>query len=248
MTNGHAINGAKSGIRAVATTAMIFGVLAIVAGSANAYVYSTSARFGSWTDGTYTVYNDVWGTHKPNTQTLNVNSASSWNAYSNQTGGGIKSYPNVSYLTNNRAISTFTSITSTFNFTSPSNAAYDTAFDVWSTSNADEIMIWEDWNGAVGPIANSYSCGGACPSYTNVSIGGSTWNVYQGNTGHNVVSFLRTTKRTSGTEDVLAIMKWAAANGLLLSQTINQVQFGVEITSTTGWEYFNCNSYSSTWN
>jgi accessory colonization factor AcfC len=228
----------------------VLGLGALIAApqQAHAYVYSSSANFASWTDNTYTVYNDVWGNHRKGTQVLNVNSASSWNAYSNQSGSGVKSYPDVSFLTGNRALSSFTSCTASFNFTSPSDASYDTAFDLWSSNNADEVMIWEDWNGSVGPIASSYTCNGACPIYTNVSIGGSTWNVYQGNTGHNVVSFLRTTKRTSGTEDCLAIMNWAAANNLLLSNTLNQVQFGVEITATNGWEYFWCNSYSSTTN
>jgi hypothetical protein len=237
----------SSARRILAATGLCAVALTMPASSANAYVYTSCARFGSWTSGIYTVYNNVWGNHKPNTQCLNVNSASSWNVTSTQTGSGVKSYPNTSFLMNNKPISSINTLSATFSTTAPSNASYNAAFDIWTAGNVDEIMVWENWAGAVGPISTSYSCGGACPIFSNVSIGGATWNVYQGSNGaNNVVSFLRTTQTSSATQDVKAILAFAASNGLLLNQTISQVQFGFEITATSGNQTFSMNNYTVT--
>jgi hypothetical protein len=236
----------SSARRTISAAVLGIGALAVAASTAHAYVYTSCARFASWTDGYYTVYNDVWGTHKTNTQCININSASNWNVTSTQSGSGVKSYPNTSFILN-KTLSSINTLTATFSHTAPSDASFDAAFDIWTANSVDEIMIWEDWAGAVGPIASSYTCGGACPIFSNVSIGGVTYNVYQGNSGHNVVSFPRTTKTTTATQDIKAIMSFRATNGLLTdsTHTVGQVQYGFEVTATNGTETFSMNSYST---
>jgi hypothetical protein len=129
----------------------------------------------------------------------------------------------------------------------PSGASYDAAYDLWTNGNVDEVMVWEDWNNN-GPIASSYSCNqlgvNGCPFATNVSIDGVTYDVFQGYTNHKVVSFLRTSKTTSGSVNLLGLMTWLASEGKLDSQTFSTADFGFEITKTVGSQTFTLNSYS----
>jgi hypothetical protein len=111
----------------------------------------------------------------------------------------------------------------------------------------DEVMVWEDWNNN-GPIASSYNCNqlgvNGCPFATNVSIDGVTYDVFQGYTNHNVVSFLRTSKTTSGSVSLLDLMNWLKNEGKLESDTFSTADFGFEITKTNGSQTFTVNSYS----
>ncbi|HEX5125613.1 MAG TPA: hypothetical protein VFW00_02640, partial [Rhodocyclaceae bacterium] len=119
-----------------------------------------------------------------------------------------------------------------------------------------EIMLWmnytgsSDGSGNVKPIAAQYdSSGKAVPAFTNVSVGGSTWNVFKGSNGSNAVfSFLRTSKTNSATVDVKAIFNWIKSQGWFGDITMGNLQYGFEITSTSGSETFTVNSYSVTSN
>lgn len=72
--------------------AVIAGFLSF-ASPAQAQVFSTCDQWGQYTQGSWTIYNDVWGAnHGP--QCLTVNSIKSWYVDSTQSGGGVKSYPN----------------------------------------------------------------------------------------------------------------------------------------------------------
>jgi hypothetical protein len=215
------------------------GVCALlaIAHPAHAYTYSSEAQYAEWSSDGYTVYNDVWGNSNPS-QWLNINSYSSWNIVSDQTGGGVKSYGNVSYFPD-QTISSSASDTASFNCSLPSGAQYDNSFDCWTANNEDEIMIWENWTSGVGPIGSE--------KYSSQSIGGSSWNVYQGSDGHNCVSFLRTSQRTSGTENVMAIIEWAKSKGLISGSELTTVGFGFEVTSTNGWQTFTMNDFSASW-
>lgn len=220
--------------------------LALGAISAHAQVWSSCSQYATYSSGGYNVYTDEWGATSG--QCLYVNSPSSWYSVSNFTGGGIHAYPDVEFSVGGKALSSLSSVNTSFDVAVPSGANYDVAYDLWTNGDADEVMVWEKWNG-VGPIAGSYGCSGypssACPIATNVSINGGTWNVFQGKNGHNVVSFLRTTQRTDGNEDILNFMNWCATNGKLNSKTFNTADFGFEITNTSGQQTFSLYYYSS---
>lgn len=97
-------------------------------------------------------------------------------------------------------------------------------------------MLWVNYNGSVGPIG-SYQ--------DNVTVGGSNWNVYKGTNGSNqVFSFLRTSDSNSGTVDVKPILSWIAhTKGWMPgSETIGDVQFGYEVTSSSGGLNFTTNN------
>jgi hypothetical protein len=145
---------------------------------------------------------------------------------------------------------------STFSATTPAGGAWSSTFDVWNTNHAYEIMLWMNYTGTatgggnVKPISYTWnSSGNAVPVYTNVSVGGHTWNVFRGSNGANeVFSFLRTTKTNNGTVDHKAILNWIKARGWIGDITVGDVQYGFEITSTDGGKDYRVNSYSVTSN
>jgi hypothetical protein len=97
-------------------------------------------------------------------------------------------------------------------------------------------MLWMNKTGAVGPLG-SYQ--------TTASVGGHSWDVYRGSNGANqVFSFVRRGNTSSGTVNVLAVLQWIRSRGWFGNVTLGNVQFGFEITSSSGGLNFMSNSYS----
>ena len=203
---------------------------------AHAAVWSSSAQFGSFTTNGYTFNNDVWGSGA-GPQTIWVNSSSNWGVWSDQPNtGGVKSYPHDG-RTVGIAINSLHSATSSFNVSVPGSGAFETAYDIWANNNADEIMLWMNKTGAVGPLGSLR---------TTVSVGGYSWALYVGSNGSNqVFSFLDQGSTTSGTVDIRAVLQWLVSHGYFGNGPLNEIQFGWEITSTnnTG-ENFVGNNFS----
>jgi hypothetical protein len=224
-------------------------------GAAVEAAWSSSDKWATWSNGGYTIYNDVWGSGA-GAQNIWANSFSNWGIWANHPNtGGIKSYPNsTKYM--GITLSSLHSCTISFNVTTPSGGAWEATFAIWDSNNANETMLWMNYTGSsngsgnVKPISYTYNASGAAvPVYTNVNVGGHTWNVFRGNNGsNNVYSFLRTTKTNSGTVDVLAIQNWIKSKGWFGNVVLGNVQFGFEITSSYGTNgsglNFTCNSYS----
>ncbi|TMC06943.1 MAG: hypothetical protein E6J41_17270 [Chloroflexi bacterium] len=211
-------------------------VLGFGASSAYAVVWSSTDKFGSWSSGGYTLFNDVWGSGA-GPQTIWANSPTNWGVWANHPNtGGVKSYPNIS-KTAGPALSSLHSVTSSFNVSVPSTGAYETAYDIWCANNAFEIMLWVNKTGAVGPLGTRQ---------TSATVGGHTWDVYSGSNGSNkVFSFVRQGNISSGSVDILAVLRWIEAKGWFGNVTLGQVQFGFEITSSSGGLNFVTNSYSA---
>jgi hypothetical protein len=205
------------------------------AGAAQAAAWSSSDRWGTWSNGGYVVRNNVWGSgHGP--QSIWANSYSNWGVWANHPNtGGVKSYPH-SGRTIGRQLSAVRSLNSSFNVSRPGAGSYATAYDIWANGHDYEIMLWMNKQGAVGPIGSKQA---------TATVGGHTWDVYRGSNGSNAVfSFLRTSNTNSGSVDVLAVMNWIRNRGWYGDVTINDVQFGFEITSSSGGMNFTSNSYS----
>ncbi|MEV6796212.1 hypothetical protein AB0M87_30375 [Streptomyces sp. NPDC051320] len=210
--------------------------IGLTAAPAYAATWASSAQYGTWSNGGYTLYNDVWG-GGAGPQTIWANSYSNWGVWANHPNtGGIKSYPNATRYVGKK-LSALRSVKSSFNVSVPSSGAYETTYDIWDTNHAYEIMLWMNKTGAVGPLGTSQG---------NVSVGGSTWTVYKGSNGSNAVfSFVRTSNTNSSTVDVLAVMNWLKNSKHWLGDvTLAEVQFGYEITSSSGGLNFNTNSFS----
>ena len=210
--------------------------VAVAAPPAQAAAWGSTDRWGTWTNGGYTLYNNVWGSgYGP--QTIWANSYSNWGVWANHPNtGGIKSYPNATRWVG-KAVGSLGATTSSFNVTVPtSGVAFTTAYDIWSSDNAHEIMLWMNKYGAVGPLG-TYQ--------TRATVGGHTWDVYRGSNGSNAVySFVRTSNTNSGTVDIRAVAQWIRARGWYGNVTIGNVQFGYEITSASGGKDFVTNSFS----
>ena len=216
--------------------------------------WSSTDRWGNWSNGGYTVYNNVWGANY-GPQTIWANSYSNWGVWANHTGNGIKSYPN-STRNVGRTLSSLASCSSSFNISTPSGGAWTAAYDIWDNNHQHETMLWmnytsnSDGSGNIKPISYNWNAqGNPVPTHWNVWIGGHSWNVFRGhNGGNNVYSFLRTSKTNSATVDVLAIQRWIRARGWYGDIVQGAVQFGFEITNTNGGQDFRCNSYSVSFN
>ena len=213
--------------------------------------WGSSDRWASWSNGGYTVYNNVWGSGA-GPQSIWANSYSNWGVWANHPNtGGIKSYPNSTRYVGRR-LSSLGSLTSNFNVSVPSGGAWNAAYDIWDSSHQHEIMLWmnytnnSDGSGNIKPISYNWnSSGNPVPTHWNVWIGGHSWNVFRGNNGgNNVYSFLRTSKTSSGTVDVRAIANWIKSQGWFGDITVAEVQMGYEITSSNGGMNFITNSYS----
>ncbi|PWI11123.1 hypothetical protein DIZ27_06855 [Streptomyces sp. NWU339] len=171
------------------------------------------------------LYNNIWGSGVCN-QCVWVNSGTNWGTWADHPNtDGIKSYPNARKAVN-KPIDSLDSLTSSYNIR-PVRGAYNTSYDIWDTDYDYEIMLWVNQYGPVGPLGS--------PQGT-VSLGGHTWNVYKGDNGANqVFSFLRTSNSTSGTVNILPILDWIKdTKGWMGNETIGDVQFGYEITSSSG--------------
>lgn len=217
-------------------------------------VWGSSDRWASWSNGGYTVYNNVWGSNA-GPQSVWANSFSNWGVWANHTGGGIKSYPNSTRYVG-RSLSSLASCRSSFNASTPAGGAWASTYDIWDNNKRYETMLWMNYtsnsngSGNIKPISYNWnSSGNPVPVYTNVNVGGHTWNVFRGNNGSaDVFSFLRTSKTNSATVDVLAIQRWIQGRGWFGNITLGDVQYGYEITNTNGGANFNCNSYSVSFN
>jgi hypothetical protein len=213
-------------------------------------------QWGEKLVGNNTYYNNLWGSG-PGPQCIWLTDSGMWGVASNHPKtDGIKSYPNVS-LSPKKAISSINTYTSSFDIVVPSAGAYDTAYDLWvkgTTSARIEIMLWVSYR-ETQPIAKSYDAAGAIADVKNVSVGGHTWNVYYGTNGANdVASFLRTSNTTAGSIDIKAILQWLIDNNhssygvFNATYTLDQVQFGTEITSDSGIQAYVTRSFSVTSN
>lgn len=162
-------------------------------------------------------------------ETVYVCSGSSWYVVSDQPAGNtaVLSYVSTQVNYNSVPLSSFNSITSTFSEVSPHVGDYEAAYDVFfNPGNQWEVMVWVDnYNQTPG--------GGWNPIATNVSVGGSVYNVYQSGS---TIYYVAVTNFTSGTVDLLAIFHDATnqRHWLPASVALEQIQFGWEICSTNG--------------
>jgi hypothetical protein len=224
-------------MRSAAVAVALVGSLLGATGVAQAATWSSSDKWGTWSNGGYTIRNDVWGSGA-GYQSIWANSYSNWGVWANHPNtGGVKAYPHAAKAVN-RNLTGLGRLSSSFNVSRPGAGAYATTYDIWANNNAYEIMIWMNKQGAVGAIGSKQ---------TTVSVGGHTWDVYRGWNGANdVFSFLRTSNTNSGSVDLLAVLKWINQRGWYGDVNVGEVQFGFEITSSSGGMDFVTNSFSVT--
>ena len=125
-------------------------------------------------------------------------------------------------------VSDIASLTSSISYRYVSGATYDAAYDIWLDPsprtdgvNAMEIMIWFNRQGSIQPIGSPVG---------NVTIGGRSWQVWQGSNGsNNVVSYVAPSAVSSWTFSVLDFINDVRGRGAITnSWYLTSVQAGFE--------------------
>jgi hypothetical protein len=221
---------------------------AVPAGIASSWCSCTLQ--GNSTSGALTYTNNIWGTGA-GAQCIWTTTTSKWGVAANHPNTlNIKSFPNVS-LSPQTAINAINSYTSSFDVTVPSSGSWATAYNLWIKGNMPgrtQISLWMNQNGAMQPTSTVAGGPTPVPDQTSVHVGDHVWDVYFGAS----ITFVRTTDTNSGSVDILAILRWIIANyntgrgGIRDNWTLDQVQFGFDITSDGSTQAFVTNSFSVT--
>jgi len=197
-------------------------------------------QYGSTTiGGRYVVMNNRWGTSAE--QCINVTGSGFSIASQRGTGntsGAPVSYPAVYYGCHYgncspgsvlpRQVSAIRSATSSINYTYVAGATYDAAYDIWldptprtNGVNQQEIMIWFNRQGSIQPIGSVVG---------TTTIGGRSWQVWQGSNGSNaVISYVAPSAITSWSFSVLDFINDVRNRGAITnSWYLTSIQAGFE--------------------
>ena len=230
--------------RAIRATA---AAVLLAAGSLTAFFVAGPAQadtqicdqFGSTTiGGRYVVMNNRWGTSAE--QCINVTDTGF--AITSQQGVGNTSGPPVSYPavylgchygncspgTNlPLQVSSISSATSSINYNFV-GGTYNASYDIWldpsprtTGNNAMEIMIWFNRKGSIQPIGSRVG---------STTIGGRTWEVWQGSNGsNNVISYVAPSPIASWSFSVLDFITDVRNRGAITSSWyLTSIQAGFE--------------------
>ena len=224
------------------------GVLAATAGAVVALATPSLAdttlcdQYASTTidNGAYIVQNNRWGTSA--TQCLGVSSTGftvTKQEGVNPTNGAPTSYPSVYWgchygncTTGFSPIpansSTFTGLRTSTSMSYPAGGNWDASYDIWFDPTARtngqntgaEIMVWLNHSGPPQPIGSKVA---------TVSLAGGTWDVWEGNVGWNVVSYVRAAGTSSVSFPVSTFFDDAVSRGYASrSWYLTSVQAGFE--------------------
>jgi hypothetical protein len=192
----------------------------------------------------FQMQNNEWNTDAKSlgTQSIWASSPSDWGVTANFRAGTtqVLTYPDAQYLYYNTqevspALSSFTSITSSWTESQPTSSGYigEAAYDIWLNSWNTEVMIWVDNHGQ--------DHGSDRVASTTISGYGLTLYMYY---SERIVTL--NTNHSSGSIDVLAVLNWLRSGGYIpSSSTLTAIDFGWEICSTGGVPgSFQVSSYS----
>jgi xyloglucan-specific endo-beta-1,4-glucanase len=103
---------------------------------------------------------------------------------------------------------------------------HDIANPDWQNNPTDEVMVWLYKSGGAGPVGTKQA---------TVTIAGTTWDLYKGNIGWNVYSFVRTSNTSSAALNLTDFTDDLVARGWLAkSKYLSSVQAGTEIFTGSG--------------
>jgi hypothetical protein len=196
---------------------------------------------------------NIWGASGTNyQQKLYANSPEDWYitaSVSNNTQGGVLAFPNTGWSMPypEKALDSYSSITSSWNVTIPTNSQTTdgwAAYDLWFNNWADEVMIQTDIT------ANSnYNCAQKDIKFSNVTIDGQSWHMCQFGServvkpGANESSIRNV---PSGSLNIQDILKYLETNKYIPAKsTWTAGSFGFEVCNTSGTtQTFKVNGFS----
>jgi hypothetical protein len=152
----------------------------------------------------------------------------------------VGSYPHASYPVGqplNNVLNGPNPLLAAWNATYPTDHKFDFAYDLWLSGTTYEVMIWLNWNNTA-PIGGN--------PFTNATIGGITYNVYEGagGSGPYCISFLPQSGMMDSATNFnlgnflswISNLQWKGGPGGLFWQnpSFDSVQLGWEICDTYG--------------
>ncbi|HEY6745396.1 MAG TPA: cellulose binding domain-containing protein [Mycobacteriales bacterium] len=224
----------------IGTGAAVAGI-STVAGAAPAGTVICD-QFGSTAspDGRYIVQNNRWGTSTQQCITVGANGFTLSTSNANvPTNGAPASYPSIywgchyanctpGFTPIQASSAAFAGISTSVGMTYPGSGQWDAAYDIWfdPTARRDgqntgaEIMVWLNHAGAPQPVGSRVA---------TVSLAGGTWDVWEGNIGWNVVSYVRTAGAGSVSFPVSTFFTDAVSRGYAqTSWYLTSIQAGFE--------------------
>ncbi|HET9141528.1 GH12 family glycosyl hydrolase domain-containing protein [Actinophytocola sp.] len=198
-------------IRAALAVSVLAGGMTVAVTAQPAQAVVTCEKFGTLSiqSGRYNVQNNVWGADTAQcVDTTNSGFTVTQANHNKPTNGAPASYPSVYFgchyanctagsgLPVQASTSAFAGLNTSVSMTYPGSGTWDAAYDIWfdPTPRTDgqntgaEIMIWLNRQGSIQPVGSRVA---------SVSLAGGTWDVWFGNIGWNVVSYVRTSATTS---------------------------------------------------
>jgi hypothetical protein len=185
------------------TGAAVAGVSSVAGAAAAGTVICD--QFGSTAspDGRYIVQNNRWGTSTPQCVTVTAGGFTLSTSNANvPTNGAPASYPSIywgchyanctpGFTPIQASSAAFGGISTSVGMSYPAGGQWDAAYDVWfdptprrdGQNTGAEIMVWLNHAGAPQPVGSRVA---------TVSLAGGSWDVWFGNIGWNVVSYVRT--------------------------------------------------------
>lgn len=234
-------------LAAVCTVAVL-----VVVPAAPAHAASTCEAFGSITMGKYWLNNNLWGR----------NSGSGWQCVwdSYQSGQTIGWGTNWSWTGQQNSVKSYDSsvlgwhwgwrtggtelpvrlnagrdIFTDWRYRVSASGTYNVAYDLWlhdipnpdwPNNPTDEIMIWTYRAGGAGPVGTLQG---------TVTIAGTTWDLYRGNIGWNVFSFIRRSNTTAATLHLQDFLNNLIGRGWVPNtKYLSSIQAGTEVFHGTG--------------
>jgi len=209
---------------AIAPAVLASSVLAAPSRTDSSLKARSSTMCGQWdtmTEGTYTIYQDLWGEAQASsgsqctTVTGLTNGKLAWSTSWTWAGGSssVKSYANAALQDIGKELSAISTIPSTWDWSyTGSNIVGDVSYDMWlapsaSGTNDYEIMVWLAAIGGAGPISSTGS------TVATPTIDGTTWKLYTGPNGDTTVfSFVAETEQTAFSGDLMAFFTYLIDN------------------------------------
>ncbi|WP_433793642.1 GH12 family glycosyl hydrolase domain-containing protein [Actinoplanes sp. CA-252034] len=103
---------------------------------------------------------------------------------------------------------------------------HDMANPDWQNNPTDEVMVWLYRSGGAGPVGTKQA---------TVTIAGTTWDLYKGDIGWKVYSFVRTSNTSAADLDLADFTDDLVARGWLAkTKYLSSVQAGTEIFTGSG--------------
>jgi chitodextrinase len=228
-------------LRVLAAAGMVLAtsVVAVVASAPAAHAEVICDAFASRPiqNGRYIVQNNRWGASTPQCIDVTATGFTVTQAnHNNPTNGAPASYPSV-YLGCHYAncstgsnlpiqVGQISSATSSISYTF-AGGTFNASYDIWldptprtDGQNGTEIMIWFNRQGSIQPIGSPVG---------TTTIGGRSWEVWRGNPGWNVVSYVAPSPISSWNFSVLDFIADVRSRGVITnSWYLTSIQAGFE--------------------